>query len=230
MMHASYLLPVFALSALGCAAEAANTAPPSHTPPGHSPPDAPAATPLPLTPLKGPFPTPEKACEAAGAGAPCVVSSIPLAPGTPFSAALLRAEDKRDPRYAGSGTFLLSLGGGAAWFVTQKPLDQMSGAAGQTYLPVVQPAEAKALGDRVLFRFSDAVTSICNVCEGPERDKKKPVKTLGIVVVCARLGASTPLCSAALEIDEKAAATLGADGVLSITPPGGPTRRFSTTP
>jgi hypothetical protein len=224
-------------AALGCAPEMAASAPPNQPPAGsNTPPAAGSTTPtagssaphataprLTATALSGPHATLEAACtaglQAAGLpkpAAPCRATPIALGAGATFGAALLRAEDTSDPRYAGSGAFFLAVGHEGAWFVVPKPLDQINGAAGHMYLPVVS-AEAATLDGtaRALIRLRDATSSVCNTCEGAARDVKTPVQAKLLLAVCGKDAAGKPACSAPVEAEDGAKATL-ANGMLTI--------------
>jgi hypothetical protein len=223
------------LAPLGCAE---NVSAPVHhggaghsTPDGHAPsqPGGRAGQPLSSTPLVGPLPSLDKVCEVAQspAGGGCEVTAIKLPPGAPFRAALIRAKDPRDPRYAPSGAFFVAVGGEGGWYLGQKPLDQVNGAAGKTYLPVVTVIDATAATGRALFHLRDSVSSVCNLCEPPERDVKKPVKTTGVVLVCGRARGGAIACTDPIEIDDKATVKLGADGSITVTAPGGGPKAYS---
>jgi len=224
-------------AALGCAPELAasspatpagssapppggNTAPPgSGTPPASVPKLATAA-------LSGPHATVEAACaaglQAAGLpkpASPCRATPIALGAGAPFSAALLRAEDTTDPRYAGSGAFFLALGGEGAWFVAPRPLDQINGAAGHVYLPVISAEAASLDGAHALLRLRDATSSVCNACEGAAREAKTPAPTKMLVLACGKDRAGKPACTAALETDEGAKATLRGELLTIVSGP-----------
>lgn len=223
------ILAALALSSVACA-ETGPATPANHPVSSHDPPAGPApkaGEPLPATALSGPFPTLAKACEAAApAGAPCSATPVALGPSAPFSAAILRAEDKRDPRYVASGAFFLALGRDGEWFVWKKPIDQINGAAGKTFLPVVTVAEASVAGAAALIHLRAAATSVCNLCEPPERDKHTPAAARDVVLACGKTSHGVPACTAPMDVDEKAKATLGADGTLTIAPPGGPPRVY----
>lgn len=236
MSKRSPTLMALLVAALGAGAvacvEAGPGAPANHPSPAHGGAPAPAPVtkagePLPASALSGPYPTLAKACEAAAGpagaqpGAPCGSTPIALGAGAPFSAALLRAEDKRDPRYAASGVFFLAVGKDGEWFVSKKPIDQINGAAGKTFLPVVSVAEVAAAAGAVMIHLRDTSTSVCNLCEPPERDKHAPAGTRGIVMACGKNPHGAPACTAAMDVDEKAKATLGTDGTLTIATPGG---------
>jgi hypothetical protein len=246
------LLAALAALSLGCAAEAAATPQPAHPgSPAHADapgnpaadtsrphlPPPPAVAPLPTTALTGPYATTAVTCDTAvglagapGPGAPCTAKPLALGAGAPFAAALLRAEDKTDPRFAGSGVFFLAVGNDGAWFVVPRPLDQLNGAAGHTYLPVLSLTEATVAAGRMLFLLRDGTTSVCNGCAGPDHDKHTPVSTRSLVVACVRNGKGLPACSAPLLADEKAKVTFAADGTITIAAPGAPPKTYLPLP
>lgn len=225
------------LVSLGCAAETA-AHPPASAPGGHaSPPhDSPPPIPKPtgrlLAPvaLEGPFATLEKACQAGAsqagspfhAGSPCAATPITVTPDLAFQAALLHAKDTKSNVTASSGVFLLAIGRDSAWFSAKKPLDQMSGAAGQTYLPAVTLVEALSVEGRLVLHLRDTVSSICNTCDASEQNKPKHVKTTEMVVACKYEPRGRPLCSEPIEVPEKTRVAVQG-GVITITPPSGKT-------
>lgn len=228
------------LAPLGCAEAvgAPHHAQGGHAAPGHDPPPPPSnpethgthgGQPLSSTPLMGPLPGLDKVCEVAQSpsGIGCEVTSIKLPSGAPFRAALVRAKDPRDPRYAPSGAFFLALGGDGGWYLVKKPIDQINGAAGKMYLPVVTVVDASAAMGRALFHLRDSVSSVCNLCEPPERDVLKPVKTTGVVIACGRIRGGAPACTNPLEVDAKATVKLGADGSITVAAPGDGAKVYS---
>jgi hypothetical protein len=185
------------------------------------------AAPLPATPLAGPYATIDAACAAALAASgtparPCVSKPLRLN-GAPVTAALLRAEDPSDPRFAGSGVFFFAYRSEGTWFVATKPLDRMNGAAGHTYLPEITFSGARSVAARVLLRFADVTSRVCNACE---RHTRELVQTRAIVLVCGRDRANAIACTAPLEIDARARAELAPDGTLAITAPGAAPQRY----
>lgn len=215
-----------ALLALGCV-EAGAAPPPA--PPKRAHDHLQAAA------LAGPYPTVDAACAAAlkasGLPArPCAATALAAVAGAPYGAALLRSEDPSDPRYAGSGAFFMALGAEGAWFVTPRPLDQQNGGAGHMYLPALTPASAKAVttggAALVLYRFTDATSSVCNACEGPEHDKRTPVQTEAVFLVCGRDRAGKPACTAPQKLDTKSALALAPDGTLSLGVPGAAAKEY----
>ncbi|APR80967.1 Hypothetical protein A7982_06314 [Minicystis rosea] len=235
------------LFVLGCAAEGAGA--PSVQIPAVSASSAPAASApaasapaiarerLAVTTFAGPHATLDAACEAAvqAAGrpkpsAPCVATTIAIAPPPPFSARILRAPDASDPRFAGSGTFLLALGNGGAWFVAPKPIDQINGGAGHMYLPEVTLREASGValprgGVLALIGLHDVTSSVCTGCTGPDHDKRTPVETRSLWMVCGLDRAGKPACTAPISTGEKASASLTGD-TLSIHVPGAASKLY----
>lgn len=184
--------------------------------------------------LAGPYPTLDAACAAAQAAIsaparPCASTPI-TARSEPFTAVLLRAPDTGDPRFAGSGAFFLALGDRDAWYLTPTPLARTNGAAGHTYLPVITPSAAithapRAGDSRLLLRLVETTTRVCNICEGPQRERRSPFRTQALVLVCARDEANRPACTEPIEVDEKARVTVAPDGTIIVQPPGEPAQR-----
>ncbi|MFT3768522.1 MAG: hypothetical protein QM820_24005 [Minicystis sp.] len=221
-------------SALGCAAEAVTAPPPAPLPNNGSPGPAPTGSHerLSATALAGPYASAQAACEAAAQAsgrpkpaAPCATTAITVTPAAPFSAVILRADDPSDPRFAGSGSFFLAVSHAGAWFVAPKPIDQINGAAGHMYLPEVTPLASTGVaaprgGVRALIRLRDATSSVCNACEGPEREKRTPAQTRAIWIACGLGQAGKPACIAPIETDEKGSASLANDTLSITTAPG----------
>jgi hypothetical protein len=193
-------------------------------------------TPLAATPLLGPYPSRDEACRTmvkSGAregwqASTCSATPIEVGSGAPMSAAILMVRDGAvtDPRLTGSGAYFLGLSASSAWFLTTKALDEMNGAAGHTYLPSVT-VEAVTLvprrhaDPRLLFRLRDTTVSVCNVCEGAEHDKRTPVDTHRLVMVCGRVGSSKPECTPPLTVSVGADVSLEED-TLTVSEPGKP--------
>lgn len=193
-------------------------------------------TPLAAAPLLGPYPSRDDACRALVTSAgregwrssTCSATPIEVGATSPLGAAVIMVRDAAaaDPRLVGSGSYFLGISASSAWFLTDKPLDQVNGAAGHTYLPVVAgeavSVVARKGGDaRVLFRLRDATESVCNVCEGAEHEKRTPVETRRILLVCGRIASSKPECTPPLFVSAGAEVALTEDG-LTVTEPGKP--------
>lgn len=193
-------------------------------------------TPLAATPLLGPYPSRDGACRALVTSAAregwrsttCAATPLAEVPGSPLGAAVLMVRDAAaaDPRLVGTGSFFLGISASSAWFLTEKAIDQVNGAAGHSYLPVVTAESAVVVarhgGDaRVLYQLRDATDSVCNVCEGAERDKRTPVAPRSVWMVCGRVGSSKPECTPPLFLSAGAQVALE-DDTLTVTEPGKP--------
>jgi hypothetical protein len=211
-----------ALLAAGCSASGAL--------PGRSlTPPAPSAL-LAAAPLDGPYESRDAACAELGKRATgafgwkattCAEAAIELG-GVSLGASVLRMEDTSpsDPRTRGSGAFFLGIRAGSGWFVVPAPLDVINGGAGHTFVPRVLPACAEAVlqpgGElRALLRLVDTTDAICNVCEGPEREARRRVRTEHLVIACALAG-SKPECTPPLHVEPATTVSLGADDVLTV--------------
>lgn len=213
-----------ALASLGCANEI-TTAAPSHPANG-------GGDKLAAEPLLGPFTTVDAACAAAlakastGPAVPCQVTPV-AAPDAPFQLRLLRAPNAGDPRFSGSGTFLLAVGKDGAWFALREPLDHVEGAAGHSYLPAITPTKVSVTKKPtllVLTQLRDETSSMCNTCEEPQRAARTTAKVQTLIVVCSEK-AGHPVCAAPLTAGDKA--QVGLDGsTLSVGVPGGPVKRY----
>jgi hypothetical protein len=213
---------LLALASLGCANEI-TTAPPNHAGGGGDK--------LPAAALLGPFATVDAACSAAlgkagGPAAACQVTPI-AAPDAPFQIRLLRAENGGDPRFVGSGTYLLAVGKDGAWFALPEALDHVEGAAGHSRLPAIAPTKVSVTKKPtllVLTQMHDAITQMCNSCEGAARTERKPVDARTLIVVCSEK-AGRPVCAAPVTAADKAQVGLD-EGTLSVGVPGGPVKRY----
>jgi hypothetical protein len=189
--------------AIGCSSRAIG--------PGKAGAPRPGTTPLPATQLLGPYPSRDDACnalvrwaarEGKWRSAACSVAFAELGRGAPFGAAVLMVKDAApaDPRLTGAGAYFLGLSMGGAWFLFDKVLDEVNAGAGHTFIPEVSP-ESASIAERtggaphVLIRLRDASDSLCNACEGKERENRTPGQTRMIVTVCARLGSGKPECT-----------------------------------
>jgi hypothetical protein len=202
-----------------------------------------AVTPLTAAPLLGPYPSRDGACSTLVTSAvhegwkssTCSITPIELATTSPLAAAIVVVKNGAvtDPRMAGAGAYFLGVSAGAAWFLTAKALDEMNGAAGHTYLPVVSLESAaivprRGADPRVLFRLRDVTESVCNVCEGAEHDKRTPVDARRIVVVCGRVGSGKPECTPPLSVSTAADVSLDED-TLTVSEPGKPRASYAIT-
>jgi hypothetical protein len=203
---------------------------PAQSPPiASSPPPSPKpAQSLAATPLGGPYAGRDAACTAltnwvatalGWKGATCAESPVDLGAGAPFAAALLRVAEQppSDPRTAGSGVWYMAIHRGDVWFTVPAPLDKINSGAGHTYLPAITPAQAAVVAHagapRVLVILNDKTDSICNVCDGPERQTRTPARATQLVLVCAHAG-DKPACTQPLSVDVGTKVTLRADDVL----------------
>jgi hypothetical protein len=198
-------------------------------------------TPLAAAPLLGPYPSRDGACGALVTSAvregwkstTCAATPIELGATSPLAAAILMVRDGAvtDVRLKGTGAYFLGVSAGAAWFLTAKALDEMNGAAGHTYLPAVTLESASIVprrnaDPRVLFRLRDVTDSVCNVCEGPEHDKRTPVDARRLVMVCGRIGSAKPECTPPLSVSSAAEVSLEED-TLTVSEPGKPRATYA---
>jgi hypothetical protein len=213
---------VLALATLGCANEVIPA-------PAHPAGDGEK---LGAAPLLGPFATLGSGCSMAlartGAAAAACLEAPVAAPDAPFQIRLLHAENGGDPRFAGSGTYFFALGKDGAWFVSPNVLDHVDGAAGHSRLPAITPTKVsvtKKPALLVLTQLHDAISQMCNSCEGAARNEKKPVDARTIVVVCGEKEGK-PVCTAPIVAADKAQVGLDEAGTLSVAAPGGPVKRY----